>query len=50
MTNYANDTTPYVTANNTAELTENFTSVTKKLFIWFANNQIKANPDKLHLL
>ena len=35
--NYADDTTPYVVANNTAEVTENLTIITRKLFIWFAN-------------
>ena len=50
FTNYADDTTPYVVANNTAEVIENLTSITKKLFNWFAYNQMKANPDKCHLL
>ena len=49
-TNYADDTTPYVIANNTAEVTENLTSTTKKLFIRFAKDQMKANPDKSNLL
>ena len=50
FTNYANDTTPYVVANNTEEVIENRTNVTQKLFTWFANNQMKANQDKCHLL
>ena len=37
-------------ANNTAEVTENFTIVTQKLFTWFANNQMKVNHEKCHLL
>ena len=48
-TNYADDTTPYVAANNTAKVIENLTSITKELFTRFANNQMKANPDKCHL-
>ena len=47
---YADDTTPYMIASNTVEVMENLTSITKKLFIWFANNQMKANHDKCHLL
>ena len=50
FTNYADDTTPYVVANNTEEVIENLTNVTQKLFTWFANNQMKANHDKCHLL
>ena len=50
FTNYADDTTPYVVANNTAEVIENLTNITHKLFTWFANNQMKANYDKCHLL
>ena len=50
FTNYADDTTPYVVANNTEEVMENLTNVTQKLFTWFANNQMKANHDKCHLL
>ena len=38
FTSYAYDTTPYVVANNTAEVIENFTIITQKLFTWFANN------------
>ena len=37
-------------ANNTEEVIENLTNVTQKLFTWFANNQMKANHDKCHLL
>ena len=44
------DATPYVVANNTEEVIENLTNVTQKLLTWFANNQMKANHDKCHLL
>ena len=50
FTNYADDTTPYVVANNTAEVIENLTIITQKLFTWFSNNQMKVNHDKCHLL
>ena len=50
FTNYADDTTTYVVANNTAEVIENLTIISQKLFTWFANNQMKVNRDKCHLL
>ena len=50
FTNNADDTTPYVVANNTEEVIENLTNVTQKLFTRFANNQMKENHDKCHLL
>ena len=42
--------TPYVVANNTARVIENLTIITQKLYTWFANNQMKVNHDKCHLL
>ena len=48
--NYADDTTPYTAANNTAEVLEKLTNLTQMLFTWFANNQMKANHGKCHLL
>ena len=50
FSNYADDTTPYVVANNTTEVVENLTNITQKLFTWFANNHVKANPSKYYLL
>ena len=50
FTNYADDTTPYVVTKNTADVIENFAIVTQKLFTWFANNQMKVNHEKCHLL
>ena len=38
FTNYVDDTTPYVVASNTAEVLDNLTIITQKLFTWFANN------------
>ena len=50
FTNNADDTTPYVVANNTAEVIENLAIISQKLFTWFANNQMKVSHDKCHLL
>ena len=47
--NYADDTTPYFVGSATAEVLENLLCLTKKFFSWFANNQILAKDDKLHL-
>ena len=47
--NYADDTTPYVVTNNTAEVLEDLTNITQRVFTWFANNQMKANHGKCHL-
>ena len=47
--NYA-DTTPYSVGSTKTEVLENLSGITKKLFTWFANNQMKANDDKCHLL
>ena len=44
FTNCADDTTAYVIGNNTEE------AITQKLFTWFAQNQMKANLSKCHLL
>ena len=49
FTNYADDTTFYMAADNTEEVIENLTNVTQKLLTWSANNQMKANHDKCHL-
>ena len=38
FTSYADETTPYVVANITAEVIENLTIITQKRFTWFANN------------
>ena len=48
--NYADDTTPYFVGSTTAEVLENLSCLTKKLFSWIANNQMKANDDKCHLI
>ena len=50
FTNYADDTTLCVITNNTTEIVEDLTSITHKLFTWFASNQMKASPGKCRLL
>ena len=53
IANYADDTTPYaldlfdLKLENIAKLLEENAD---KLFDWFSNNYLKANPDKCHLL
>ena len=36
LTNYADDTTPYVIGNNAEEVVSELKSITQKLFTWFA--------------
>ena len=48
--NYADDTTPYIVANNTAEVLEKLTNIMQRLFTWFANIRMEANLGKCHLL
>ena len=47
--NYADDTTPYYFGSTTTEVLDNLSCLTV-LFSWFANNQMKANDDKCHLV
>ena len=47
---YADDNTPYVIGNGVKEAINSLKEVSDELFYWFANNQMKANPDKCHLL
>ena len=50
FSNYADDATTHVVANNTTEVVENLNNITQKLFTWFANNHMKANPSKIPLI
>ena len=47
---FADGTTPYTVANNTAEVLEKLTNIMQRLFTWFAKNQMNANHGKCHLL
>ena len=46
--NYAN--TPFASGNIPVEVLECLDNASVKLFEWFSNNQMKANPDKCNLL
>ena len=48
--NYADGTTGYIVGGNTTELLRSLASLAEKLFTWFANNQMKVNHGKCHLL
>ena len=47
---YADDNTPYVSADTIDEVIKRLETVSVKLFKWFADNQMKANQDKCHLI
>ena len=47
---YADDNTPYFIGNVAKETINSLKEASDELFYWFANNQMKANPDKCHLL
>ena len=50
FTNYPDDTTFQVIGNDAEELVSEPKTIAKKLFIWFAQNEMKANLEKCHLL
>ena len=50
FTNYSDDTTPYAIGNDSEEVVSEFKTIAEKLFIWFAQNEMKANLDKCHWL
>ena len=41
---------PYVIGDGSKEITDSFKNALANLFCWFASNQMKANPDKCHLV
>ena len=47
---YADDNTPYVSADTIDEVIKRLENAFAILFKWFANNQMKANQDKCHLI
>ena len=47
---YADYNTPYVIANGVKETIISLKEASDELCYWFANTQMKANPDKCHLL
>ena len=50
IANYADDTTPFVSGDTPLNVITYLENAAEKLFEWFANNHMKANDDKCHLL
>ena len=50
LASYADDNTPYVSADTIDEVIKRLETASVKLFKWFADNQMKANQDKCHLI
>ena len=50
LASYADDDTPYVSADTIDEVIRKLETASVKLFKWFADNQMKANQDKCHLI
>ena len=49
IANYADDNTPYATANDTDSLIASLEEASKSLFTWFDNNPMKSNADKCYI-
>ena len=47
---YADDNTSNVIGNGVKEVINSLKEASNELFYWFADNQMKPNPDKCHLL
>ena len=47
---YADDNTPFVSEATPENVVSSLESCPAGLFEWFSNNQMKANPEKCHLL
>ena len=50
ITNHAEDSSPYICADNTVELSSSLGEASKVLFNWFADISFKSNADTFHLL
>ena len=50
VANYAEDNTPYATANDIDSLIVSLEEASKSLFTWLDNNLMKSNADKCHFL
>ena len=50
IANYADDNTPYATANDIDSLIASLAEASKSLFTRFDNNLMKSNANKCHLL
>lgn len=47
---YANDDTSYAVRKNIDDVIVALEDIYKQHFKWFSDNQVKANPDKCHLI
>ena len=47
---YADDNTRFVSGDRLDDVLDSLENASLKLFDWFSSNQMKANPDKCHLL
>ena len=47
IANFADDNTPFTSANNTDDLIDSI-KASSSLFKWFKDNSFKGNPDKCH--
>ena len=50
ISNYADDNAPLVSVDAPLNVITSLENAAEKLFEWFANNRMKANHDKCHLL
>ena len=50
VASYADDTTPYSCARDIPSVALKLRTSASKLFRWFKNNHLKANPGKSHIL
>ena len=50
IANYADDTTPYSCDTDIPTVISELLDISTKVFNWFGNNHMKANPGKCHLL
>ena len=50
IANFADDNTPFTSANNIDDLIDSLEKASSSLFKWFKDNLFKGNPDKCRLL
>ena len=46
IANFADDNTPFASANNTDDLIDSLEKASNSLFKWFKDNLFKGNPDR----
>ena len=50
ITSYADDTTPYSCAQDISSVISELQRIAKKMYDWYRNNHMKANPGKCHVI